>query len=62
MSNGLIGLADAIHEQTGAEGTELEAITFYIAASFADCVGNKEAGDYFQSRLDDAKARLKGGV
>ena len=37
---GLLALAAAIHNHTGAEGKELEALTFYVAAGFADYLGS----------------------
>ena len=54
-------LADMINEQTGAEGAELECMTFYIAAGFADCMGKKDIGDYFAKRIEDSKKRLPEG-
>ena len=46
----LTDLAEVIHEHTGAEGKELEELTFYIAAGLADSLGHKDIGDYFNSR------------
>lgn len=53
----LIDLAKTIHNHTGAEGPELETLTFYVAACFANVMGNKKAGDYFDQRCQEAKAK-----
>ena len=42
--------AEVIHKHTGAEGKELEELTFYVAAGLADCFGQKDIGDYFETR------------
>lgn len=55
----IIGLAKAIHDHNGMEGAELEAFTFYVAASFADLMGRKDIGDYFNGRCQEAKAKVK---
>ncbi len=52
-------LAEVIHNHTGAENSELDQLTFFIAAGFADVMGRKDIGDYFDARLQDAKARGK---
>lgn len=54
---GLLGLAEAIHDHTGAEGAELEALTFFVAAGFADVMGRKDLGDYFDARCQEAKRK-----
>ncbi len=54
----ILGLAAAIEKQTGATGAELEALTFFVAASFADVFGRKDIGDYFDGRCQEAKAKL----
>lgn len=51
-------LAEMIHEQTGAEGAELECYVFYVSACFADVIGRKDIGDYFNNRLQESKAKL----
>ena len=58
----LLGLATVIHNHTGAEGKELEALTFYVAAGFADVMSRKDIGDYFDKRCklahqEDVKLR-----
>lgn len=56
---GLLGLANIIHEHTGADGAELETLTFFVAASYADVMGRKDLGDYFDARCQEAKAKWK---
>ena len=51
-------LAAKIKEATGMEGKELEAFTFLTAAVYADIVGRKDIGDYFQKRMDEASKAL----
>lgn len=55
----MIGLAKTIHDHNGMEGAELEAFTFYVSACFADAMGRKDIGDYFNGRCQKAKAKLK---
>ncbi len=50
MQDGILGLAELIHEHTGEEGKKLEALTFYVAACYADAMGRKDIGDYFNER------------
>ena len=54
----IAGLAAVIEKQTGATGAELEMLTFFVAASFADVLGRKDIGDYFDGRCQVAKAQL----
>ena len=54
----ILGLAEVIHEHTGETGPELEALTFYVAAGFADVMGRKDIGDYFEKRLHEAQAKI----
>ncbi len=55
------GLAEAIHNHTGMEGAELEAFTFFVAAGFADVMGRKEVGDYFDARCKESWKKFKVG-
>jgi hypothetical protein len=55
----LIGLAEAIHNHTGMEGSELEAFTFYVGAGFADVMGRKDIGDHFDARCKASWAKHK---
>lgn len=59
MATGLIGLAEAMAEHSGEDGPELEALVFYVAAGFADCVGRKDVGDYFISRCNESFAKTR---
>ncbi len=52
-------LAELIHEHTGEEGRELEALTFYVAAGFADVMGRQDIGDYFDGRCQEATKRSR---
>ena len=54
MMDGLIGLSETIHEYTGEEGRELEALTFYVAACYADMMQRKDIGDYFIKRCNES--------
>lgn len=54
----ITGLAEAIHNHTGAEGAELESLTFFVAAGFADIMGRKDIGDYFDARCQEAKRKI----
>ena len=56
---GIKGLAKVVHDHTGAEGPELEALTFFVAAGFADAMGQKAIGDYFDARCKEAWAQHK---
>lgn len=58
---GLIRLAAVIEDQTGATGAELEALTFYVAAGYADVLGRKDIGDYFEARCRKAWGQFKRG-
>jgi hypothetical protein len=55
-------LAKEINEKTGMEGKELEAFTFLASAVFADAMGRKDIGDYFQGRMDEAWKAHKGAI
>lgn len=55
----IAGLATVIAEQTGAEGAELEALTFYVAAGFADVMKRPDLGDYFEARCKAAWEKHK---
>lgn len=52
-------LAEEIHDATGMTGKELEAFTFLTAAVYADIVGRKDIGDYFQKRMDESWKQVK---
>lgn len=54
----ILGLATKIHQATGAEGAELEMLTFYVAACYADALKRKDLGDYFDGRCQEARAKL----
>lgn len=54
----IASLAEKINEATGMEGKELEAFTFLAAAVYADVMGRKDIGDYFQKRMDAASEEL----
>ncbi len=56
---GILELAELIEEHTGATGAELECYVFYVCAGFADIMGRKDIGDYFDNRLQDAKDRAQ---
>lgn len=55
---GILGLAEVIHDATGMEGAELDMHVFYVAAGFADVMGRKDIGDYFDRRCQEAKAKI----
>lgn len=57
----LTDLAEMVHDKTGEAGAELEAITFYCAAVWADLNGNKAIGDYFDRRCKQAASRSRFG-
>lgn len=57
----IMGLAEKLNEQTGAEGAELEAMTFYIAACLADVMGRKDIGNYFDARCQQAHTKMREG-
>lgn len=46
----LESLAEVIHEHTMMEGPELQAMTYHIAAAYADMVGRRDIGDYYMKR------------
>lgn len=54
----LAALAKHINEATGATDSELEAMTFCAAMIFADTMKAKDAGDYFEKRMQAAWSRL----
>lgn len=54
----IAGIAEKINEATGADGAELEMLTFFVAACFADVMGRKDIGDYFDGRCQEAKTKL----
>ena len=55
----ILALATKINEATGADGAELEMLTFWVAACFADGLGRKDIGDYFDARCQQAKEKMK---
>lgn len=59
MSKGIIGLAEVIHEATGEEGPELDALTFLVSAWYADALGRRDIGDYFDKRCKEATAKSR---
>ena len=56
---GIIGLAEELQEATGATGSELETMTYLAAMIFADTVKDKDAGNYFERRMQAAYAKMQ---
>ncbi len=51
-------IATKINEEIGMEGMELQTATFLIAMMYADVMGDKETGDYFQKRMRESYAKI----
>lgn len=54
----LESIATKINKETGMEGMELQTATFLIAMMYADAMGDKKTGDYFQKRMRESYEKI----